>query len=42
VGWDGKTEKGIEVVDGVYFIKYIATDFTGNTIEGHTYFHLIR
>jgi trimeric autotransporter adhesin len=42
VGWDGKTEKGNEVVDGVYFIKYIATDFTGNTIEGHTYFHLIR
>jgi gliding motility-associated-like protein len=42
VGWDATTEGGKEVEDGVYFIKYIATDFKGNTIEGHTYFHLIR
>lgn len=41
-GWDGKTDDGKEVEDGVYFIKYKATDFNDKSIEGHTYFHLIR
>lgn len=40
-GWDG-TSKGKPVDDGVYFVKYVATDYSGNQIEGHTYFHLIR
>lgn len=41
-GWDGKTEGGKDVEDGVYFIKYTATDFNDKSIEGHTYFHLVR
>ncbi|MCF8415604.1 MAG: gliding motility-associated C-terminal domain-containing protein [Crocinitomicaceae bacterium] len=41
-GWDGKTDDGKEVEDGVYFIKYKATDFNDKSIEGHTYFHLVR
>jgi gliding motility-associated-like protein len=40
-GWDG-TQDGKELSDGVYFIEYVATDLNGNTVEGHTYFHLIR
>lgn len=41
-GWDGKTESGKDAEEGVYYIKYIASDFNGNSVEGHTYFHLIR
>jgi gliding motility-associated-like protein len=41
-GWNGKTDDGKEVEDGVYFIKYKATDFNDKSIEGHTYFHLVR
>jgi gliding motility-associated-like protein len=41
-GWNGKTAGGKDVEDGVYFIKYTATDFNDKSIEGHTYFHLIR
>jgi gliding motility-associated-like protein len=41
-GWDGTTENGKEVEDGVYFILYKATDYNDNIIEGHTYFHLVR
>ncbi len=40
-GWDGKTG-GKNCEEGVYFIKYKATDFNGNEVEGHTYFHLFR
>jgi gliding motility-associated-like protein len=40
-GWDGKTN-GTMVEEGVYFIKYKATDYSEKTIEGQTYFHLIR
>jgi gliding motility-associated-like protein len=40
-GWDGKLN-GKELEDGVYYIKYVATDYSGNEVEGHTYFHLIR
>lgn len=42
VGWDGKTEGGKDVEDGTYFIKYKATDYNGNEVEGHTYFQLFR
>jgi gliding motility-associated-like protein len=42
VGWDGKTQDGKDVTEGVYFIKYVATDFKGMEITGHTYFHLIK
>jgi gliding motility-associated-like protein len=41
-GWNGKTDDGKDVEDGVYFIKYKATDFNDKSIEGHTYFHLVR
>lgn len=40
-GWDGKS-KGKDLDEGVYYIKYKATDYSGNEVEGHTYFHLIR
>lgn len=40
-GWDGKSN-GKFVDDGVYFIKYKATDFSGIEDEGHLYFHVIR
>jgi gliding motility-associated-like protein len=40
-GWDGKTD-GKDVSEGVYFVKYVATDFSGNEVTGHTFFHLIR
>lgn len=42
VGWDGKTEGGKDVEEGVYYIKYKAYDYNDLEIEGHTYFHLIR
>ena len=40
-GWNGKSN-GKDMEEGVYFIKYTATDFNGGTIEGHTYFELLR
>jgi gliding motility-associated-like protein len=40
-GWDGKVG-GKECDEGVYFIKYKATDFGGKEIDGHTFFHLKR
>jgi gliding motility-associated-like protein len=40
-GWDG-TVNGNDAAEGVYFIKYLATDFSGVEVDGHTYFHLIR
>ena len=40
-GWNGMSN-GKMVEDGVYFIKYKATDFAGHEIEGHTFFELIQ
>src|SRR5574343_653814 len=40
-GWDGKVA-GKECDEGIYFVKYKATDFGGKEVEGHTYFHLER
>jgi gliding motility-associated-like protein len=40
-GWDGKLN-GQPLDDGVYYIKFIATDYNGQQVDGHTYFHLIR
>lgn len=40
-GWDG-TSSGKDMEEGVYFVKYKATDFNDGVIEGHTYFHLVR
>lgn len=40
-GWDGTTN-GKDVEEGVYYIKYKATDFNAGIIEGHTYFHLMK
>lgn len=39
--WDGFSN-GKMAGEGVYFIKYKATDFGGDVIEGHTYFELIK
>lgn len=40
-GWDGKVN-GEDATEGVYYVTYTATDFNGESISGHTYFHLIR
>jgi gliding motility-associated-like protein len=40
-GWNGEVD-GDEATEGVYFVKYTATDFSGVQITGHTFFHLIR
>ncbi len=40
-GWDGSVNGNL-FADGVYFIEYRATDFNGNEVTGHTYFHLVR
>src|SRR5574343_364815 len=40
-GWDGKVA-GKDCDEGIYFVKYKATDFGGKEVEGHTYFHLER
>ncbi len=40
-GWNG-TSNGKVVEDGIYFIKYTATDFNDETIEGHTYFQILK
>lgn len=40
-GWDGKIN-GKDADEGVYYVKYTATDFNGESVEGHTYFHLVR
>jgi gliding motility-associated-like protein len=40
--WDGKTEDGNELPEGVYFIKYKVTSYYNQEIIGHTFFHLIR
>lgn len=39
--WDG-TFNGSPVSEGVYFIRYKATDFNGLSEEGHTFFHIER
>jgi gliding motility-associated-like protein len=40
--WDGNTDNGNPVAEGVYFVKYVATDFGGKIVEGHNFFHLER
>lgn len=40
-GWNGMSN-GAVLNDGVYYIKYKATDYAGHEIEGHTYFNLVR
>lgn len=39
--WDG-TSNGTPVAEGVYFIRYKATDWNGLSEEGHTFFHIER
>jgi gliding motility-associated-like protein len=39
--WDGKVS-GVDAADGVYFLKYVAKGYNDQTIEGHTFLHLIR
>jgi trimeric autotransporter adhesin len=40
-GWDGKSN-GKDLEEGVYFIKYTATDYNGGIIESHTPIQLVR
>lgn len=40
--WDGKTDNGDPVSDGIYFIKYTVYGHNNQEITGHTFFHLIR
>jgi gliding motility-associated-like protein len=45
--WDGESENGVEVGDGVYFVKYrveglMGTDGEVQFLEGHGFVHLIR
>jgi gliding motility-associated-like protein len=39
--WNGKV-KSADAAEGVYFIKYKATELNGDVLEGHTFFHLER
>lgn len=40
--WDGKTQSGNDVAEGVYFYKYVILGWNGNTYEGHGNITLIR
>ena len=40
--WNGKDLKGEDLADGVYFYKYTANGFIGDSITGSGYIHLIR
>ncbi len=40
-GWNGKSN-GKDVNEGVYIIRYKATDYSGNVIEGHAPFTIVR
>ena len=45
--WNGETQAGAEVADGVYFYKYLVEgypDSLGETqvLEGHGFIHLVR
>lgn len=39
--WDGKVN-GTDAAEGVYFYKYKVTGISGETLEGHGFFELIR
>lgn len=41
-GWNGKTSKGEDVVDGTYFYTYKITDYYNQTIEGHGFVQVQR
>ena len=40
--WNGKTESGIPVSQGVYFYKYTVKGFNDQQLEGHGFVELIR
>jgi len=40
--WDGSTQTGADVLDGVYFYSYKLTGFNGDKLEGHGFITLIR
>jgi gliding motility-associated-like protein len=40
--WNGKTESGTPVEDGVYFYKYIVNGYNDQMLEGHGFVHLVR
>lgn len=40
--WDGNDMKGKEMLEGVYFYKYIARGLNGDELEGHGFIHLHR
>lgn len=39
--WDGKVN-GVDAAEGVYFYKYKVTGISGEVLEGHGFFELIR
>ena len=40
--WNGKTEGGTELPDGVYFYKYKVSGMMDTSLEGHGFLHLVR
>jgi len=40
--WNGKTDSGIPVDEGVYFYKYVVKGFNDQELEGHGFIELIR
>ncbi len=40
--WNGKTDSGVPVDDGVYFYRYIVNGFNDQTLEGHGFVQLVR
>jgi gliding motility-associated-like protein len=40
--WDGKSQDGIDVSDGVYFYKYKALGVQNEPFEGHGFLHVVR
>ncbi len=40
--WDGKSQDGLDVSDGVYFYKYNAVGAQNEPFEGHGFLHLVR
>jgi gliding motility-associated-like protein len=40
--WDGKSQNGVDVIDGVYFYKYKALGAQSEPFEGHGFLHVVR
>lgn len=40
--WNGKTQAGVDVEEGVYFYRYTVTGFEGAELEGHGFVQVVR